>query len=155
MAFVYQHVRKDTCELFYIGIGKNKKRAYSLYNRNKHWHNIVNKHGYEIEILIDNISWELACEFETILINFYGRFDKKLGPLVNMTNGGDGSNGYITSNETKNLLSKINTGFKNPMWNKRKKDNPNWKIDAHNKRSVNQYTLNKKFIREYKTVTLV
>jgi hypothetical protein len=93
MALVYQHFRKDNNELFYIGIGKKYKRAKSTSGRNKEWRAIANSVGFEVEILIDNISWELACEYEIILINFYGR--KHLGGLlVNMTEGGDGSKGH-------------------------------------------------------------
>ncbi len=35
MAIVYQHRRKDTNEIFYIGIGKNTNRAYNKYSRSK------------------------------------------------------------------------------------------------------------------------
>lgn len=91
MAIVYQHIRLDTNEIFYIGIGKSQKRAFSINNRNKHWHNIVNKTNYKIEILHNNIScWKLACNIEIHLIQIYGRKDLELGTLVNMTDGGDG-----------------------------------------------------------------
>ena len=32
---VYRHIRNDTNEVFYIGIGKTEKRAYSIHSRNK------------------------------------------------------------------------------------------------------------------------
>jgi hypothetical protein len=94
MAFVYQHRRKDTNEVFYIGIGSNKKRAY-IYGRNPHWDRIVDKYGYEVDILIEGCSWEEACDIEKGMIANYGRADLCLGPLVNMTNGGDGVTGVI------------------------------------------------------------
>ena len=90
MAIVYKHIRKDTNEVFYIGIGKTIKRAYSSTNRNKYWHNIVNKCGYEVEIIKENLSKEEAIQMEIDLIKNYGRFDLKEGSLVNLTNGGDG-----------------------------------------------------------------
>lgn len=46
---VYQHIRLDTNEVFYIGIG-NIKRPYIISNRNIHWKNIVNKVGYKWNI---------------------------------------------------------------------------------------------------------
>jgi len=48
MAIVYRHIRKDTNEIFYIGIGKSIKRMISKNYRNKHWHNIVNKTEYYV-----------------------------------------------------------------------------------------------------------
>lgn len=90
MAVVYQHRRNDTNEIFYIGIGKSKYRAGKKTNRNSHWHRIVNKYGYTIEILYKNITWEESIKQEIRLIKKYGRKDLKKGNLVNQTNGGDG-----------------------------------------------------------------
>lgn len=89
MAVIYQHRRKDTNEVFYIGIGYNKKRAY-IYGRNPHWNGIVDKYGYEVDILIDGCDYEEAKEIEIGMIADYGRADLGLGALVNMTDGGDG-----------------------------------------------------------------
>ena len=110
MAIVYQHLKKDTSEIFNIGIGKNKERAYSKDGRNLHWRNIVNKHGYDVEILIEDVAWELAVEYEIILIKFYGRSDKNLGPLTNRTDGGEGKLNCIFSKES---LKKISDKLKN------------------------------------------
>jgi hypothetical protein len=89
MAIVYQHRRKDTNQVFYIGIGKTKHRAYSKSGRNKHWHNIVNKVGYEVDILIDGCKMSEAKKIEINLISEIGQFCFKSGPLVNITKGGD------------------------------------------------------------------
>jgi hypothetical protein len=64
MAIVYQHRRLDTNEIFYIGIGINKNRAYSKSGRNKHWHNIINKVGYEVDVLIDGCKMSQAKYIE-------------------------------------------------------------------------------------------
>ena len=126
---IYRHITLDTNEIFYIGIG-NIKRPYSKHNRNKYWKNIVNKHGYEIQILKSDLTWENACELEKFLISWYGRQDNNTGILINMTDGGDGTLGikkqfpehlkenvkirmlnnkyllgHIHSNETKNKIS--------------------------------------------------
>jgi hypothetical protein len=93
MAYVYKHIRLDTNSVFYIGIGttKNYKRAYSTYNRNQYWLNIVNKFGFRVEIIEDNLEWDDACKAEQYWISYYGRWDLNEGSLVNMTGGGDGA----------------------------------------------------------------
>ena len=105
---IYRHL-KPNGEVFYIGIGK-PGRSKSKSDRNPYWHNIVNKYGYEIQILKSDLTWEEACELEKILIAFYGRKELGTGPLVNMTEGGDGRRGSITSDETKAKLSKLAKG---------------------------------------------
>ena len=90
MAIVYQHRRKDTNKVFYIGIGAKRSRAYELKSRNKFWKSVVNKAGFEVDILLDGISWEDACEVERGMISDYGRKDLGTGELVNLTEGGDG-----------------------------------------------------------------
>ena len=118
MAYIYRHI-KPNGETFYIGIGKNKNRLYSKNNRNRHWYNIVNKYGYEAQILKNNISWEEACFLEILLISYYGRKDLRLGNLVNMTDGGEGvlglkgnigNTGKIHSEETKKRISNSKLG---------------------------------------------
>lgn len=104
---VYQHRRLDTNEIFYIGIGKSEKRAYTKHKRNHHWTNIVNKYGYSVEIVTTCKSWEEACQIEQYLIKFYGRRDLGLGNLVNMTDGGDG-----TINPSEETLLKISESKK-------------------------------------------
>jgi hypothetical protein len=114
MAIVYRHIRKDNLQPFYIGIGKEKKRAYKTHksNRNKHWINIYKKYGHIVEILTKDIGWEDACELEMFLISKYGRIDNKTGILVNMTNGGEGQLGVIPSKETRLKISKSQMGNK-------------------------------------------
>lgn len=105
MAIVYQHRRLDTNEVFYIGIGKTTKRAYEKNNhRNNHWKGIVNKYGYDVDILIEGIEWEDACNVEAGMIEAYGRHDKGLGCLANQTDGGDGAFGVIVKEETKEKI---------------------------------------------------
>jgi hypothetical protein len=106
MAIVYQHRRKDTNEVFYIGIGKDIARPYIKQHRNIHWHRIVNKCGYEVDILINGCSYQEAKEIEVGMIKDLGRRDLNTGHLVNMTNGGEGILGYIVTQEIKNALSK-------------------------------------------------
>lgn len=109
---LYRHIRLDNNNVFYIGIGYNK-RAYSRDSRNKHWLNTVSITEYEVQILKSDLSWKEACELEKILISYYGRRDLKLGTLVNMTNGGEGSFGRIPSEETR---KKLGNGKHNNKW---------------------------------------
>lgn len=121
MAYVYKHIRKDTNEVFYIGIGKHKKRAYTKSGRNNHWNNITNKTDFIVEIIEGGLSWETVCEREKYWISYYGRRDLNEGTLVNMTDGGDGTPNITpdvrvkTSIRQKKLLSDKTY---NPMYGK-------------------------------------
>jgi DNA-binding transcriptional regulator YiaG len=107
---VYQHLRKDTNEVFYIGIG-DKQRPYTKSGRNKIWTNIFKKHGHIVEVIYEVDTWSQAGVIEIMLIEKYGRrgLDKK-GVLANRTKGGDGSLGLIHSEETKKNLSNLFKG---------------------------------------------
>jgi hypothetical protein len=129
MAIVYQHIRKDNNEIFYIGIGKNENRAKSKSRNNPYWHNIVKKYGYIIEILYYDLDWKDACIKEIELIKKYGRKDLGNGTLVNLTDGGEGTPnigpetlkkisrlGYKHSDEVKKRISESGKLWKrNPM----------------------------------------
>ena len=115
MAIVYAHKIKDSESIFYIGIGLYEKRAYSKRDRNKHWKNIVNKYGYDVEILFSGLDYEEANLKEVELILKYGRIDLKTGCLVNLTNGGDGVLGYTYTDEVKSKMSLIKKGLPSPM----------------------------------------
>jgi hypothetical protein len=109
MAYIYKHIRKDTNEVFYIGIGKASYRIQSKQSRNPMWHNIVNKTEYIAEIIEDGLNWQIACIKEKELISFYGRRDLGMGTLVNMTDGGDGLN---NPNKETRLKMAVNKGQK-------------------------------------------
>jgi hypothetical protein len=106
---VYAHINPLRGEIFYIGKG-TKGRACFKINRSKHWHSIVNKYGYIIDILEDNLTEEVAFQREVYYIKRIGRSDKGLGPLVNHTDGGEGASGYKHSQETIHRISKARKG---------------------------------------------
>jgi hypothetical protein len=112
--YVYQHVRLDTNEVFYIGIGsgRNYERANRISRRSNWWNKIVAKAGRRVEIIVDNISWDEACQKEQELILKYGRRDLGKGTLVNMTNGGDGVTGIVMTEEHKRKIGQANKGGK-------------------------------------------
>lgn len=102
---VYAHIRKDTNEIFYIGKG-NSARPNQKNSRNKYWHNIVNKHGYIVVILIKNLTDDESYNYEQWIISMLGNEN-----LCNLSGGGRGSYNRIVSIETRN---KIGIGNKKP-----------------------------------------
>ena len=121
MAIVYQHRRKDTNEIFYVGRGKTHKRAFSKADRNNHWHNIVNKVGYAVEIIFENVSWEESALLEKELIKSIGRKNSGNGTLVNLTDGGEGISNFIFSSDSKKKIQLALIGNKNGSGNKGQK----------------------------------
>lgn len=71
MAYVYRHIRNDKNLPFYIGIGTDStfKRAKESSRRSQYWKRIVNKTGYEVEILFDGITIDEAKEKEIEFIS--------------------------------------------------------------------------------------
>jgi hypothetical protein len=147
MAIVYQHIRKDTNQIFYIGIGKTIARSNSKKNRNKYWNHIVDKVGYIIEILHNNITWDEACNYEKQYILKYGRKDLNTGSLVNLTNGGDGVFGLIMSEERKKQLSDGLMGEKNHNYGKKFSDETRYKLSISHK-GENHVNYGKKLKKE-------
>ena len=134
MAVVYQHIREDTKQIFYIGIelDSDKRKATGLRStkingRNKFWKNITDKTNYSIEILFNDLTNEESKEIEKYLIKFYGRRDLGLGSLVNLTDGGDGAVGCVKSKESKIKTSLSmkgkNSGKNNHMFGKNPYEN--------------------------------
>lgn len=95
---IYLHKKKGTDEVFYVGMG-NKIRSRCEQGRSEWWWRIVNKYGYDIDIIFTNLSREEAIKKEIETIAFYGRKDKGLGSLVNHTDGGEGGCGMRFTDE--------------------------------------------------------
>ena len=133
--YVYRHIRNDTDEVFYIGIGSTPlfKRAYSKHNRNNYWNNIVKSTNYTIEILFEDVDWLTACKKEIEFIKLYGRKDLKLGSLVNMTDGGDGTIGYVFSDIIKNKQHERMCGKNHYFYGKKFTKEHRQKISDSNK----------------------
>ena len=89
---VYVHRRADTGDVFYVGIGTTG-RATSRSGRTAHWRNIVAKHGLRIEYVARGVTRAEAIEAEVFLIKWLGRKADGSGPLVNITDGGEGCPG--------------------------------------------------------------
>jgi hypothetical protein len=170
MAYIYRHVRLDKNEPFYVGIGSDIDyvRAYSTINRNKHWNNIINLTPYEVEIILEDLTWDEACQKEQEFIKIYGRKDLRLGSLCNLTEGGEGQYGRIASEETCNKISNSKKGMvsvtlgktwkcKAPVSEETKKKiytlERNKKIGINQRKSVLQYDLQGNFIKKWESVT--
>jgi len=108
-------------EPFYIGKGcerrkdrhildsKKDKKSYKLNKIRK----IISKNLLPIIITYkENMLENDAIALEIKMISSIGRADLKLGPLTNLTIGGDGAAGHIKSKETRDRLSKAHTGKK-------------------------------------------
>ena len=109
--YLYRHIRLDTGEPFYVGIGtKNKKhitvkseykRAYCKHYENSIWKNIVSKTEYEVEILLESNDYEFIKQKEIEFIALYGRKNLNRGILCNLTDGGEGVTGKVHTDEWK------------------------------------------------------
>jgi hypothetical protein len=115
----------------YIGKGKGKRKLDHLRKTsNKIFQNKIaywKRHGID-PIIIDlhgDLSESDAWEIEKTLIKSIGRFDLGFGPLLNLTDGGEGPSNrtphnkgikglYHTSEETKAKLKTILTGKPKP-----------------------------------------
>ena len=96
--YIYRHVTKDTKMVFYIGRGtKTEKdlfsgtynRAFEKGNRNLFWKNLVNKHDYTIDIILESDDFYFICRKEKEFIKLYGRRNLNKGTLVNLSDGGE------------------------------------------------------------------
>lgn len=105
--YVYRHCYKTgpkSGNPFYIGRGTHHpgdaasnetfyNRAYSYGGRTNWWARIVKKYGVEVEIVMDNLTFDEAVGKEIEFIALYGLMLDG-GMLCNMSTGGTGMFGY-------------------------------------------------------------
>ena len=112
--YVYQHIREDKNEIFYIGIGTKSKqdlrcntysRAYSKHIDNNIWLKIVAKTNWKFEILFESDNRREVEQMEIALISKYGRKCDKSGCLANLTLGGESNLGYKHTEEAIKKIS--------------------------------------------------
>lgn len=127
--YIYQHVRLDTNEIFYIGKGKRctkgniYRRAFTKSSRNNHWKNIVKSVPYKVEILEEFISENQCLKRETELIKQHGYSWNNTGTLCNIVED---------SNEIRRL-ARINS-------------------NKSNSKEVHQYDLDGNYIRSFPSI---
>lgn len=119
--YVYQHIREDKNEIFYVGIGTRSKqdlkcntysRAYSKHIDNNIWLKIVAKTNWKFEILFESNNRKEVEQMEIKLIAKHGRKCDKSGCLANLTLGGESNLGYKHTKEAKMKISQKLKGKK-------------------------------------------
>ena len=105
--YVYEHIRRDTGAVFYVGKGHGG-RLSSKRDRNQYWHNVVNKAGgFDSRVIVEDQSEELILLAEVEKINQLRMLGVK---LVNLTDGGQGITGLKHSEQSKRLISEKHKG---------------------------------------------
>jgi hypothetical protein len=100
--YVYAYLREDGTP-YYIGKGKDKRITAP--------HNIaVPKESNRRLKLSQNLTEEQAHQLEIELIAHYGRKDNGTGILRNLTDGGEGTSGWIPADSTKQKISESRKG---------------------------------------------
>lgn len=102
MFYTYYHTRNDTQKPFYVGKGSGN-RAFDA-DRNRHWKSIVAKHGHQVHIAAEWPTETEAFEHEKFLILCF----KDMGiPLCNRTAGGEGTTGWVPTEENRKVTSRV------------------------------------------------
>lgn len=127
--YIYQHIRLDRNEIFYIGKGMKYdkgniyRRAFTKNSRNNYWKNIVQKIPYKVEIL-EEFENEVDClSRETELIKLYGFSWNNTGILCNI----------VENNNEIKKLGRI-------------------KATKNNSKKVHQYDLKGNYITSFKSI---
>ena len=114
--YVYALFSSEKPEVpFYIGKGNGKRLTRHLVyakkkrnTREKYIVGVISRGGkIEARKISDNLSEALAFKLERDLIRFYGR--KPNGPLLNFTDGGEGTSGNILSEVSCSKIKAANT----------------------------------------------
>lgn len=104
---VYIHKDRCTNEVFYVGIGSSRARAYDEKQRSDEWKDRISECYFDVEIVAKNLPKKLAERIEESLIGAYG-----IENLINKTLGGRGTKGIKHTDEAKRKISQAQKGRK-------------------------------------------
>tara|TARA_B110000881_G_scaffold203310_1_gene203931 strand:- start:1176 stop:1952 length:777 start_codon:yes stop_codon:yes gene_type:complete len=109
--YEYRLPESEGGHTYYVGQG-NYNRPYKSHPYRGHKRNtcIKPKDKNQIVIIKDNLTEQEAKALEIELIDKHGRIDLGEGYLINKTDGGEGNNGWIASEETKRKMSEAQKG---------------------------------------------
>ena len=153
--YVYEWIRLDTNEPFYVGMGHGKRCYQLTRGNNNHFNNIVKSIPVAVNILHDNLDRQIAFDLEVWYIREYRDI---IGyELVNISDGGEGCvlcgelnsfYGKHHSEETKRKISDSKKGKclgkDNPFYGKHHTEESIEKISKAKKgRQVNKETKKK------------
>lgn len=135
--YVYEHVRRDTGAVFYVGKGSGYRLRVAQH-RSRRWHAIVRKHGYDARIVFETEDEELAFLAEQELIDKHRRDGMA---LVNVTDGGGGMVGWHPSPETVAKRAEKQRGQCRPATSEKLRGRPK---SADHRRKLSEARLGKK-----------
>ncbi len=122
MFYVYTHSTNDGI-VFNVGKGK-EKRAWCT-RRSDKWRRVVDKHGFNVEIVWETESEAEALAYEIQLISHFDTFTREYGDeniFCNFTLGGDGrlptEPGPSPSAESRAKMSAASARKGKPAWNR-------------------------------------
>ena len=158
--YIYQHIRLDTNEIFYIGKGVQKKQNYQYYRafdkkrRNNIWNSIVSKTGFKVEILATNLSEKECFNLEIELISKHGKIFNNSGTLANYTDGGEGQLRFHKNSkkQIEAVKKAREIAWKLPRTKKQIEACSKNALKANPEKSVLQYDLNMNLLNEFKSL---
>lgn len=139
--YVYEHTRRDTGAVFYVGKGSSYRLRVSQH-RNKHWKAIARKYGFDARIVFETDDEDLAFLAEQELIDKHRRMGSM---LVNVTAGGGGMVGWRPSAETVAKRAEKQRGQERPATSEKLRGRP--KSEEH-RRNLSEAMRGKKHSEE-------
>jgi hypothetical protein len=143
--YIYAYVRKDGTP-YYIGKGKGKRAWEPHYRKHS---KVPIPPSNQIVIMECNLTNIGSLALERFYIKWYGRKGDG-GTLINLTEGGDGSYGTISSKETRKKISDKLKGDLNPMFGKNFKENMTPEAIIERQRKISEYLKGRVFSEEHK-----
>lgn len=107
--YVYEHLRADTGQAFYVGKGSGgRAHVTSKYHRSIYWQRTVAKAGgFTVRMVAESLPEELAFLAEIERIDQLRRIGME---LCNLTDGGDGMAGLVRTQEWRDKIGRAHKG---------------------------------------------